>query len=288
MDSKEKYESESDSRDHAEATLLNFLEKEVDGFKPPQPKKKQPDDLDALMSDLLKQVITETDQPQSDSKASSVTKDDTRRDPVSPEKPAVENKNPQQVESVPAKASAKEPKVEPEKTVTERSVPTKAQPSPPKPVAESPKPVIALPTQTNKTRLIAMAGICLLAVIAIPIYVFKGSSGNASKSAASKPALTAPASAASSNGRVAAIPINKVRPKYPELGTASGPSGDVALELSINEKGEVVQVTPVSGRAIFFTEAIEAAKQWRFRPALEGGNPVPCRTKITLSFRPLK
>ncbi len=48
-----------------EATVLDFLEKEMANDQPAEKKDPQSDELNALVSDMLKQVITEAERPQS-------------------------------------------------------------------------------------------------------------------------------------------------------------------------------------------------------------------------------
>ena len=39
------------------------------------------------------------------------------------------------------------------------------------------------------------------------------------------------------------------------------------------------------GRLGLDEKAVEAARQWTFKPAMKGGNPVPSRVQITFNFR---
>ena len=51
------------NQDQYEATVLDFLDKEMAAAQPATKKDHQSEELDALVSDLLKQVITEAEQP---------------------------------------------------------------------------------------------------------------------------------------------------------------------------------------------------------------------------------
>ncbi len=64
MDSEEGKGSEQDLQDDYEATVLSFLDQEIAAAKSEQNLKgrDQPDELDALVSELLKQIIAESDQ----------------------------------------------------------------------------------------------------------------------------------------------------------------------------------------------------------------------------------
>lgn len=61
--------AESGSRGRYEAAVLDFLNREMDAAHLTQKSRNQADDLEALVSDLLKQVIIESDQPQTAAKA---------------------------------------------------------------------------------------------------------------------------------------------------------------------------------------------------------------------------
>ena len=64
MTSKEGQPAGPDSQGKYEATVLDFLEKELASVQPAQKKDHHSEELDALVSDLLKQVMTEADQSQ--------------------------------------------------------------------------------------------------------------------------------------------------------------------------------------------------------------------------------
>ena len=264
MIANEKQEAESNVHDDYAAKLLKYMNKEASAAQPSQEKKAQPDEVDALVSDLLKQVITESGG--SHSKPESA-KTDNHHSSIGAQKSKADNSKPA------FEASAAD------KTVAAKTSPAAATSKPETPVfAASAKP-------KSKAPFIAIACVCALAAIAIPALMFTGSSGNASKTAAttSLPAVGAKSLPA---GQSAAVPIVKVVPKYPNLGVRGGISGSVVLDLSIDTDGLVVKSTPVSGNPLFFNTAIETANQWRFKPATTDGKNVASRTKITLYFRP--
>jgi hypothetical protein len=63
MTSNEGQPAGPENQEQYEATVLDFLDKEMAAVQPSKKKDEQLDELDALVSDLLKQVITEADQP---------------------------------------------------------------------------------------------------------------------------------------------------------------------------------------------------------------------------------
>lgn len=68
MNSNERLPAEAETQKKYEDTVLDFLDKEMANVQETQQKNKQSDELDALVTDLLKQVITEADQGQANDK----------------------------------------------------------------------------------------------------------------------------------------------------------------------------------------------------------------------------
>jgi TonB family protein len=93
MSGDEKQASGSDCQDNYEATVLDFLDRQMAAIQVTQDAKEQPDELDVLVSDLLKQVMTESDQPQSGQKVDSEEMDSPLIESTSPEKETSSSKN---------------------------------------------------------------------------------------------------------------------------------------------------------------------------------------------------
>ncbi|HSW38630.1 MAG TPA: TonB family protein [Acidobacteriota bacterium] len=109
----------------------------------------------------------------------------------------------------------------------------------------------------------------------------------APRRASSAEAKTGPAKTAVyavSGALVPAVLVSQVSPRYPELAIRSRQSASVVLDLVIDETGAVIEATPVSGPTLFHKEAIDAAMQWRYRPASIGGANVRSQSRITLNF----
>jgi protein TonB len=85
-----------------------------------------------------------------------------------------------------------------------------------------------------------------------------------------------------------AVPLATNRaPIYPPEARARGWEGDVVLRIRVSSAGlvEEVEVEVTSGHAILDAAAVEAARTWRFRPALEDGRPVPRLLRRRIAFR---
>lgn len=84
-------------------------------------------------------------------------------------------------------------------------------------------------------------------------------------------------------------PIATYTPKaeYSEEARSKGVSGDVVLGLVVTSKGEVknLHVTKSLGSGLD-EKAIEAVRQWKFKPATKDGKPVSVMVAVDVAFHP--
>jgi TonB family protein len=73
-------------------------------------------------------------------------------------------------------------------------------------------------------------------------------------------------------------------PAYPA--SAKGQQGTVVLQVQIGRDGTVQNAKFLQGSLAFARAAIDAAKQWKFKPYLMNGRPVSVETQLTISFKP--
>jgi protein TonB len=73
-------------------------------------------------------------------------------------------------------------------------------------------------------------------------------------------------------------------PAYPP--SARGQTGSVVLQVLIGRDGTVQDAKFLQGSLAFARPAIDAVKQWRFKPYLMNGRPASTQTLLTLSFKP--
>ena len=79
-------------------------------------------------------------------------------------------------------------------------------------------------------------------------------------------------------------PTKRVNPKYPEEALKAGTEGTVWAQVSIDESGNVTEASVTKSDAkILNRSAIDAAMQWKFKPAKKDGKPVA--VSITIPFR---
>ena len=78
--------------------------------------------------------------------------------------------------------------------------------------------------------------------------------------------------------------IHQVQPTYPPIARTAHIQGTVLLEAEISKEGNVVNLHVISGPPMLQASAIEAVKQWKYRPYLLSGEPVVVDTQITVIF----
>ena len=78
--------------------------------------------------------------------------------------------------------------------------------------------------------------------------------------------------------------LNRVTPEYPVVAVAARTSATLILEATVGTDGRVQEVRVLRGQPLFDQSAVDAVKQWRYRPLLLNGVPVPFIVTVTLSF----
>jgi periplasmic protein TonB len=99
-----------------------------------------------------------------------------------------------------------------------------------------------------------------------------------------KPKLVMPTRVRISQGVSAGLLIQKVEPPYPPLAQAARIQGRVVLSAIIAKDGSIQNLEVVGGHPMLVPTAIDAVKQWRYKPYLLNGEPVEVETQITVTF----
>jgi TonB family protein len=79
--------------------------------------------------------------------------------------------------------------------------------------------------------------------------------------------------------------LSKVSPEYPAAAKANHVQGVVTLAVVIRKDGTITDVQVVSGPAELTAAAIDAVRQWRYRPYQLLGRPVEIETTAQFNFR---
>jgi protein TonB len=83
---------------------------------------------------------------------------------------------------------------------------------------------------------------------------------------------------------MAANIIRKVDPVYPQIAKTAHISGTVVLHAIIAKDGTIQELQFVSGPPLLMRAAMDAVKQWRYKPTLLNTQPVQVDTTITVIF----
>ena len=125
----------------------------------------------------------------------------------------------------------------------------------------------------------------------------EGEPGIAMESGAnpSAAALSSGLGASKGNQPAAPIPIggevtsvqllSSVPPIYPQLARAQRVSGDVKIDALIDESGRVTGMKVVAGPVMLHQAAMDALRQWKYKPATLNGKPVSMHLVVTIQFR---
>jgi periplasmic protein TonB len=98
------------------------------------------------------------------------------------------------------------------------------------------------------------------------------------------PKIATPQRVRVSSGVQSGLLVRKVNPAYPPLARQARIQGTVILQALISKEGSITNLQLVSGHPMLAPAAIEAVKQWRYRPYLLNGEPVEVETTIQVNF----
>jgi TonB family protein len=79
--------------------------------------------------------------------------------------------------------------------------------------------------------------------------------------------------------------IKRVQPRYPQNALAMHLQGAVQLGAMIDKEGKIVNLQVLKGDVMLARAAMDAVRQWRYKPYYLDGVPVDIETQITVNFR---
>lgn len=78
--------------------------------------------------------------------------------------------------------------------------------------------------------------------------------------------------------------VHRVQPDYPALARQVRIQGAVVLKAVISRDGTIENLRVLSGHPMLVPAAMDAVRQWRYRPYLLNGEAVEVETQITVNF----
>jgi periplasmic protein TonB len=98
------------------------------------------------------------------------------------------------------------------------------------------------------------------------------------------PKIATPQRVRVSSGVVSGLLLRKVNPTYPPLARQARIQGVVVLQAQISKDGNIENLQLISGHPMLAPAAIEAVKQWKYKPYLLNGEPVEVETQVQVNF----
>jgi len=81
-----------------------------------------------------------------------------------------------------------------------------------------------------------------------------------------------------------ALLAKRVQPQYPPEARGKHIQGMVILRAEISKEGDVTELALVSGHPLLAPAAIEAVKQWKYKPYSLNGQPIAVETQVKVAF----
>jgi TonB family protein len=78
--------------------------------------------------------------------------------------------------------------------------------------------------------------------------------------------------------------LSHVAPVYPLAAKETGIYGDVVIQTTVDQKGNVVNAKVVSGPVMLRQPALDALKRWRYAPSTLNGQPISVAMLVTIKF----
>jgi len=78
--------------------------------------------------------------------------------------------------------------------------------------------------------------------------------------------------------------IYRLQPVYPPLARQARIQGTVQLRAIISKTGTIENLIAVSGHPMLIPSALNAVRQWRYRPYMLNGEAIEVETEVTVNF----
>ena len=98
------------------------------------------------------------------------------------------------------------------------------------------------------------------------------------------PTVAAPKRIRVSTGVSEGMLLHRVEPTYPIIAQRARIEGTVELRAIISKDGEIEGLQRISGHPLLVTAAMDAVRQWRYRPYALNGEPLEVETNVVVNF----
>lgn len=88
-----------------------------------------------------------------------------------------------------------------------------------------------------------------------------------------------------SQGVMEGLVLKRVTPRYPSQALQMRIQGPVQLQATISKTGDIENLKVVSGDGVLGRAAVDAVRQWKYKPYYLNGDPVQIETQILVNFR---
>jgi periplasmic protein TonB len=79
--------------------------------------------------------------------------------------------------------------------------------------------------------------------------------------------------------------LKRVQPLYPPQALQIRLQGAVQMQATISKEGTITNVKVLSGESMLARSAVDAVRQWKYKPYYLNGEPVDIQTQITINFK---
>ena len=87
-----------------------------------------------------------------------------------------------------------------------------------------------------------------------------------------------------SPGVAEGLVLRKVNPRYPPEARKNHIQGDVILQIEIDKRGNVARLKVAQGDPTLAEAAVDAVRQWKYKPYVLNGEPVELATTVKIQF----
>ena len=77
---------------------------------------------------------------------------------------------------------------------------------------------------------------------------------------------------------------SQVEPVYPMIARRARVQGRVTLRAVISAQGTIESLQVIDGHPMLVSAALDAVKQWRYKPYMLSGQPVEVETTVFVNF----